>query len=296
MNLPTILKLKTELDAQLDEAARHWLHESFANNDENNVFTHSAAARRYCGDQQFVTDISAQRIENVIEDYHRESSELVGGQCSLTDVARIVLLGCVSDALTDEASHELLKNYYRCGDELEKAALLKGMNLLDAAGAAVQIAINACRVNSLIIYKAIALHNPYPCTFFPELNWNQLVLKTLFQRLDINDIVGLNARQNPTLSAMCLAYAEELILADRDPPPSIWLAMHLNDIDKKAIHLFTRFLNDNNPLHRFYVVSSLSKQTLLNLETRQALHQAIDSQRRKETDAAVLRLLTDLNI
>ena len=40
--------------------------------------------------------------------------------------------------------------------------------------------IDACRTNILPLFEAVACENPYPARYFPERNFNQMVLKAMF--------------------------------------------------------------------------------------------------------------------
>ncbi|MBU2869435.1 EboA domain-containing protein [Colwellia sp. E2M01] len=166
--------------------------------------------------------------------------------CDSVEVFRIFFLLTAlnaSQTTTDTASNStpnvtpnivnlasFLKKYYQGGDSAEKSALLKGLLLLDEKGEAVNVAINATRCNSVDEYTALALNNAYPGTFFPELNFNQLVLKTLFMGLAIDELLLLSERCNSSLSNMCFSYAVEQALAERIPPASLWLAIKYVDL------------------------------------------------------------------
>src|SRR5207249_4870284 len=63
-------------------------------------------------------------------------------------------------------------------------------------------AIDACRTNIIPLFEAIACENPYPARYFPELNFNQMVLKCMFNPIALRRIVGLQSRLNPELSRM----------------------------------------------------------------------------------------------
>lgn len=136
----------------------------------------------------------------------------------------------------------LAKNYYQYGDESEKVTLLKLLTLFDRQGEVLQTAIKACRCNSLVEFSAIALRNDFPAYYFPELNFNQLVLKSLFMGLEIDEINGLSTRLNEKLSNMCFAYAVEQALAERNLPSSVWQAIRINDLDTENNLLVDKYL------------------------------------------------------
>ncbi|HCM48524.1 MAG TPA: hypothetical protein DIS98_13860, partial [Colwellia sp.] len=137
----------------------------------------------------------------------------------------------------------LLKQYYRGADESEKIAWLKGLLYVDEHGVALNTVINASRCNSLNEFSALALNNDYVAQHFPELNFNQLVLKSLFMGLDISCISTLSSRLNARLTNMCFSYAIEQALANRIPPASIWLAILPNELNDENSLLVTQYLS-----------------------------------------------------
>ncbi|AWB67417.1 hypothetical protein C2869_13640 [Saccharobesus litoralis] len=159
----------------------------------------------------------------------------------------------------------LAKHYYQFGDETEKCALLKGLPYIDECGSAVQTAIKACRCNSLVEFSAIALSNPYPAQFFPELNFNQLVLKSLFMGLEISQIHSIEQRLNAKLSNMCFAYAVEQALAERNLPASVWLAVTLDELDEDNRKQFEQYAK------HYYQLDEAHRQQLDNLISQQSL-------------------------
>ena len=55
--------------------------------------------------------------------------------------------------------------------------------------------------------EAIACENPYPARYFPELNFNQMVLKALFTGVALARIIGCDGRVTSELSRMAADYA-----------------------------------------------------------------------------------------
>jgi hypothetical protein len=71
----------------------------------------------------------------------------------------------------------------------------------------------------------VACENPYPARHFPDRNFNQMVLKALFNGVALVRIVGLSSRLNGELSRMAGDYANERRVAGRSIPSDISLAM-----------------------------------------------------------------------
>jgi hypothetical protein len=72
------------------------------------------------------------------------------------------------------------------------------------------------------VFEAIACENPYPAAHFPELNFNQMVLKALFTGVALERVIGLDGRVTPELARMANDYASERRAAGRSVPADIW--------------------------------------------------------------------------
>lgn len=55
------------------------------------------------------------------------------------------------------------------------------------------------------VFEAIACENRYPVRYFPEANFNQMVLKALFTGIRLNRVEGLSGRCGPELVRMAEA-------------------------------------------------------------------------------------------
>lgn len=114
---------------------------------------------------------------------------------------------------------------YEQGDAREQQSWLRGLPWLPEPQRFLSQAIDACRTNILPLFESIACENPFPARFFPERNFNQLVLKALFNAVPLARIVGLDERANRDLSRMARDYADERRAAGRSVPADIGLAM-----------------------------------------------------------------------
>lgn len=141
---------------------------------------------------------------------------------SLTDRIRINTILKIKDDISNEQTFfDIYQQIVKFCDDLEKTSLTKGICLIDPEGKLLESVIDLCRTNSTVLLSAIALNNDYPATFFPELNFNQMVLKALFCGIDIRYINQLEKRRNPELTRMSLDYKAELLAADRKVPDSL---------------------------------------------------------------------------
>jgi hypothetical protein len=154
----------------------------------------------------------------------RVGAEQVAGEDGtrpLDEVARAALLlralGCL--APTEHAA--FVDEVYRRGDSREQAAVLRTLAVLPDPARFLPTAVEACRTNVRVVFEAIACGNPYPAGHFPDLAFNQMVLKVLFVELPLASVVGLRARITPELRRMADDYARERRAAGRPVPDDI---------------------------------------------------------------------------
>ena len=145
---------------------------------------------------------------------------------------------------------------YQQGDSREQQSWLRGLNLLPGRGRFLDAAVDACRTNIVPLLEAIACENPYPAAHFPELNFNQMVLKSLFNAIRMERILGLESRFNPELSRMADDYASEREAAGRDVPPDIWWVVAPR-ITPERIGRIYPYLQQGNSRHRYWAARSL---------------------------------------
>lgn len=113
---------------------------------------------------------------------------------------------------------------FEYGDAAEQTSWCRAVSLLPQPEQFLQHVIDACRTNILPLFESIACDNPYTAAFFPERNFNQVVLKAMFNGIALSRIVGLAARRNAELSRMATDYAAERTAAGRTVPADIALA------------------------------------------------------------------------
>lgn len=137
------------------------------------------------------------------------------------DLARIAVLARAAAVLGDTDLAALADECYRRGDTRERQAVLRALPLLPPGDWAIEIGVDACRSSVQPIFEAIACENPFPARRFPELHFNQMVLKALFTDVRLERIVGLDGRVTPELRRMAAAYASERRAAGRSVPVDI---------------------------------------------------------------------------
>jgi hypothetical protein len=143
------------------------------------------------------------------------------------DAARALLL--IAHRGTGRSGDAFVADALACfeqGDAREQQSFLRAIALWPEAKAFLPYAIDACRTNIVPVFEALACENPYPSQYFPERNFNQVVLKAMFNSIALQRIVGLPSRLNAELSRMARDYAAERTAAGRSVPADIHLAIH----------------------------------------------------------------------
>lgn len=152
------------------------------------------------------------------------ASALVSGfdpsHWDLLQAARTYLLLC----FPQEKSSWLaaINQLFETGDMHEQQALYAALPVMPYPEELLYRAIDGCRTNMTVIFDAIALNNPFPSTYFPEANWNQLVLKSIFMQRPNYRIQNLDKRRNQALADIASDFAHERWAAGRHVMPELW--------------------------------------------------------------------------
>lgn len=154
----------------------------------------------------------------------RKANELVTGfQPEFWDqlqTARTVLM--LSYPQEKEAWFAAMNQLFETADMNEHQALFAALPLMPFQEELIPRAIDGLRTNISLVFDAIALNNPFPAKYFPEANWNQMVLKAIFIQRPLYRIQGLEERRNLALAAIARDLAHERWAAGRDVMPEIW--------------------------------------------------------------------------
>ena len=143
------------------------------------------------------------------------------------DAARaLLLIGRRNSGRTGDAFVADAIACFEQGDAREQQSWLRAIALWPEAKAFLPAAIDACRTNIIPVFEALACENPYPAAHFPDRNFNQMVLKAMFNSIEMARIVGLEGRRNAELSRMARDYAAERTAAGRTVPADINAAIH----------------------------------------------------------------------
>jgi hypothetical protein len=144
---------------------------------------------------------------------------------SLEDAARATFLLARADSASPGDFQADAQACFEMGDAREQQSWLRAVVLLPEPGRFLPLVIDACRTNILPVFEAVACGNPYPRRYFPERNFNQMVMKALFNGVRLERIVGLAARANAELARMATDFAAERRAAGRPVPADIGLAL-----------------------------------------------------------------------
>ncbi len=144
---------------------------------------------------------------------------------ALDELGRVVMLAMAASQLSDHTYHSLLHRCYENGDSPERCAVLRALPLLPDARRFLHVALDAGRSHIQPIFEALACENPYPSVYFPELNFNHMILKALFTGTALRRVLGLTTRLSPELRRMANDYATERHAAGRSVPADITLLL-----------------------------------------------------------------------
>ena len=210
-------------------SGREWLQHVYSKLtvpfDENFFATAYSGARRRLGNAG--VELKGGGLPNF------ENGDLsVLNDSTVEEVGRAALLLRGTECLPTEAHPNFVHNVYQRGDNHERRALLRALSVLPDSGRFLPTAVEACRTNISTIFEAIACDNPYPFHYFPDLHFNQMVLKALFTGSSLSKVVGLSTRTTPELIQMVEDYANERRAAGR--PVSEDFALITNNRKLKA--------------------------------------------------------------
>lgn len=241
--------LITIVNRQTTPEGRKWLEESLARPLEALPRAYTAASRAVGRGRLSVTDDEAQAFRDAGVRFT---------QWTVDDAARAALLLAAAEAEPDpQRFHDLATECYEQGDAREQQSWLRAIALQPQPERFTLTAIDACRTNIVPLFESIACENPFPARYFPERNFNQLVLKALFNNIALELIVNLSSRLNPDLSRMADDYVSEREAAGRPVPQDIWvvLAPHA---DEGALPRVRRYLEHDDPAHRRWASAGLA--------------------------------------
>jgi hypothetical protein len=219
MSNPIATDLFHILNARLEDEPRQWLQEvgeaieqEFDYTDLIRVF--SSATRKLGKAPVYPTDEELER-------FSQYGPLFTPGLWGADEMARAYFLVKAIDRIAPDQQLEMLDELYYKGDSRERHAILRSLILLPGSSRFWKLGADACRTSVQTVFESIACENPYPAAHFPDLIFNQMVLKALFTGLPLERIVDWKIRNNDELARMTTDYADERQAANRTVPPDI---------------------------------------------------------------------------
>jgi hypothetical protein len=144
---------------------------------------------------------------------------------TLTDWTRLLLVLRALERLGPGEGPAFVLRTYEAGEIGEQESVLRTLSLLPEPARFTETGVTGSRTNAKRVFEAIACDNPFPAAHFPDLNYNQLVMKAVFIEAAVARIEGLAARRNPELLRMAHDYASERRAASRPVPADVALIL-----------------------------------------------------------------------
>jgi hypothetical protein len=119
-----------------------------------------------------------------------------------------------------EQPAELLR-LFESGEIGEQESILRVLPILSDPARFVDTGVLGCRTNATRVFEAIACENPFPASYFPELAFNQLVMKAIFIEVPVRRVERLGERLGADLVRMLGDYASERRAAGRPVPGDV---------------------------------------------------------------------------
>jgi hypothetical protein len=265
------------LRKRMDPAGLAWLDKALAATQPlvhaNTLLGYYAGASRRAGKRALTLDPAEQgRLRGL-------DPGIQLGVWGMDEAVRALLLLSLTHLPADEFAR-LAAQCYELGDSREQQSWLRALALLPQPERFLAAATDACRTNILPLFEAIACENPYPARWFPELNFNQMVMKSLFNGVALERIAGLRGRTNRELSRMTFDYLREREAAGRAVPADIWLALIPHISGEQAAHAVD-YLVTGSPEQRYWLSVALGESA------RHEHRQTLEAQQRTESDPRV---------
>ncbi|MEA5260521.1 EboA domain-containing protein [Arcicella aquatica] len=143
-------------------------------------------------------------------------------------------------------------------------------------------ATEAVRSNIGLIFDSLAFRNTFASTYFSEAEWNQLVLKCIFNDKPIHLIHGLTERANQKLADTLSDFAHERWAAGRTVPAQVWrlVIQFLNESLLKDIEKLLLTDSQQNQIAAILVCKETTFEPAKSLlEKYSTLVEGLDSQR-----------------
>ena len=210
--------LKTLIEKNAEEKSLSWLNqkvEQVQSSGTNTAFflAFSQASRFFKKESLSLSETERSQAHSLVEGFEPD-------YWNVLQAARTILL--LSYPQEKEAWFAVVNQLFETADMNEQQALFAALPVLPYPEELLPRAIDGCRTNMTLVFDAIALNNPYPAKYFPEANWNQLVLKAVFMQRPLYRIQKLDERRNLALADIASDFAHERWAAGRSVMPELW--------------------------------------------------------------------------
>ncbi|HEX6764578.1 MAG TPA: EboA domain-containing protein [Polyangiaceae bacterium] len=138
-----------------------------------------------------------------------------------TEWLRAAMLAKGLAKVPEKRHAEIVQNLFEAGEIGEQESILRTLSIWPEPARFLETGLLGCRTNARRVFEAIACDNAYPERHFPELSFNQMVLKAIFIEVPVSRIEGLSGRNGPELARMATDYASERRAAGRPVPSDI---------------------------------------------------------------------------
>lgn len=212
--------LRALVSSRLLADARSWFESAYAAARKGGIVGPSferswSAVGRRVGRAPLVLDASeVQRLSALAPELRPEG-------WGVDECGRVALLLAGVVTLSAEAQRAAVEELFRAGELREQQAVVRSLAFLPAPERFVHVAETAVRANALDLVAAIACDNPFPARHMPELTFNQMVMKCLFNQLPLGKVVGLARRRNADLERIVRGWTAERRAAGRPVPDDV---------------------------------------------------------------------------
>ncbi|TAH24310.1 MAG: hypothetical protein EAZ07_09820 [Cytophagales bacterium] len=164
------------------------------------------------------------------------------------EIARLILF--LRYPITDKIDYfETINKLFGIADMGELAGLYRSLILYPFPEDFQFIVADGLRSNIKVVFESIALNNYYPSLYLNEGQWNQMILKSIFNGSPLNKIIQLDQRANPTLSRQLSDYANERWAAGRTVNPELWRVAAAYT-DNQLLEQYKRLFSSVNEFER----------------------------------------------
>ena len=164
-----------------------------------------------------LTETESARVKMLIAGWNLDSWNIL-------NTVRVSFILARSDLLSSTFA-DTFNQWFSYADEGELCAYYRAIPLLPESQRLVWRAAEGCRTNMKTIFMAVACDSPFPCIYFDDVAWNQLIVKALVTDTPLARVYGVESRLSHELTHIVLDYMDERSSAGRHIPVDAWLCI-----------------------------------------------------------------------